>query len=377
MTDSPILAIVTNPEEVEPTNAIVASLGYQHANIVQGTPLDAANYIKQSGYSPKYIILFIASRTGDIVPEIDDLAEHCESDTRVVVIGQTNDITFYRTLKDRGVVEYFNYPVPVDQVRQALFVRKNAQGAQGKIMSIIGGSSGDGASTVALNTAYILAKEYDKRVVLVDLDYQFGMLARQLELTPSYGIKEIFDHPERGVDATLIERMAVPYREGLDIIASPQSLYFMPHVKSETIRDFVGLLSEEYDYVVLDLPNLWSNWVSACLTASDRIVLIAQLLLKSITHSSRMLRTWSELGFDSKAIEIIINRSGSRFKESVHPKDFERICAREIGFYLPNDIKTIVKSENRGIPLLDIGGSQLVNELTKFTQHIIDTDKKV
>jgi pilus assembly protein CpaE len=376
MSESPILAIVTSADEIEPTNAIVASLGYQSATIVQGGPLDAAGYIVQNGYSPKYIILFIGSRTQDIIPEIDALAENCESDTRVVVIGQTNDITFYRTLKDRGVVEYFNYPVPVDQIRQVLFVRKNAQGKQGKIVSVISGSSGDGASTVAMNTAYILAKEHNKKVVLVDLDYQFGMIARQLELTPSYGIKEIFDHPERGVDSTLITRMAVPYREGMDVIASPQSLYFMPHVKSETIRDFVGLLSEEYDYVVLDIPNLWSNWVSACLTSSNRIVLVAQLLLKSITHSSRMLRTWSDMDFDSKDIEMIINRSGSRFKESVHPKDFERICAREIGFYFPNDIKTIVKSENRGTPLLDIGASQLVNELSKFAQHIIDTDKK-
>jgi pilus assembly protein CpaE len=376
MERSPLLAIVTSSAELDSVNAIVQALGYQYAEVVEGTPLDAAAWLRQHSYSPKYILLFIGDKGREILPSIDALAECCNAGTRVVVVGVTNDIGFYRELKERGVIEYFNYPPPVEQIRQVLFQRHSDSLISGRVFSIFGGSSGDGSSTVALNLAYLLAKKHDKKVILVDLDYQFGMVSRQLELGSTYGIKEIFDHPERGVDATLIDRMVVHYRDGLDIISAPQSLHFLPQVKPDLMRDFIGHLSSKYEYVILDLPHVWNHWVSSTISASDHLILVAQLLLKSITHSSRLLNIWNELGFSNKPISVIINRSGSRYKEAVHPKDFERICGRAIDYYLPNDIKTICQSENRGVPVYEMGKSQLLNEFERIVKGLVEFSDK-
>jgi pilus assembly protein CpaE len=376
MDKSPLLAIISSQAEIEAVNAIASALGYHHAEMIEGSPAEAAAQLQSQRYSPKYVVLFIGHSGREILSGLDGLAECCEANTRVVVVGNTNDIGFYRALKDRGVIEYFNYPTPIDDIRAAL-VQKNADGAKsGKVISLFSGSSGDGSSTAALNLAYLLAKKYQKKVVLVDLDYQFGMISRQLELNSTYGIKEIFDHPERGVDATLIERMVVKYRDGLDVITSPQSLHFLPQMKADLMRDFVMHLSAKYDYVILDMPHLWNHWVSSTLSSSDHIILIAQLLLKSITHSSRLLSVWSDMGLTTKPLSLVINRSGSRYKEAVHPKDFERICGRPIDYYLPNDIKTICQSENRGTPLYDMGKSQLLNEFDRLAKGVLDMFEK-
>ncbi len=375
MDRSPVFAIISSPSELDTVNTITSALGYQHAEVVEGTPATASEWIQQNHYSPNYIIAFIGDRSHDILPELDVLAEQCESTTRIVVIGETNDIGFYRALKDRGVVEYFNYAASASDVRNVLFQVTASSSQTGRVVAVYGGSSGDGSSMVALNTAYLLAKKHQKKTVLVDLDYQFGMVARQLELQPTYGIKEIFDHPERGVDGTLIQRMVVPYRDGLDIITSPQQLYFMPPVETELVREFVGHLAESYEYIILDVPHRWNNWVSATIGFSDHIMLVAQLLLKSITHSSRILNKWSESGLIDKPMSVIINRSGSRYKEAVHPKDFERIAAREIDHYLPNDIKTICQSENKGVPVSLLGHSQLANELERVASRLIDYEQ--
>ena len=373
---SPLLAIISSSAEIEAVNAVTYALGYQSAEVIEGSPADAAAQLQRQLYSPKYILLFIGQSGREILLGLDTLAECCESNTRVVAVGQTNDIGFYRALKDRGVIEYFNYPAPVDDIRAALVQKNSDQGHIGKVIALFSGSSGDGSSTVALNLSYLLAKKHQKKVVLVDLDYQFGMISRQLELNSSYGIKEIFDHPERGVDITLIERMVTKYRDGLDVITSPQSLHFLPQIKADLIRDFITHLSGKYDYVILDMPHLWNHWISSTLSSSDHIILIAQLLLKSITHSSRLLSSWADLGIASKPLSLIINRSGSRYKEAVHPKDFERICGRAIDYYLPNDIKTICQAENRGIPVYEIGKSQLLNEFERMAKGVLDMFEK-
>ncbi len=371
MERSPVLAIITEPSDLDIVTSITSAVGYKDIEYIQGSPADAANFVVSERLIIKYIIMFIADRTFDMLSELDSLAEQCDAGTKVVVIGNTNDISFYRALKERGVVEYFNGNAPVADIRQVLFYSGEKSALNGKTIAVIGGGAGDGSSMVALNVANCLASIHKKKVVLVDLDYQFGMVARHLELNQPYSIKEIFDHPDRGVDATLLQRMVSVHSSGLNVISSPQSLNFVPDLKPELIRDFISHLTAQYEYVILDLPHRWDRWISSAVSYSDHILVVSQLLLKSIAHSSRLLNAWTELGFNSKAISMVINRSGSRFKESLNPKDFERIMGMEIKAYLPNDIKVVCQAENKGVFVSDIGKSQLSNELERVARLVL------
>ncbi len=368
---SPVLAIIVDEADRDFYNQLASSLGYGFANIIAGSPYQASQVIASHNYSPKFIVIDIGSRGQDVLPELDSLAEHCDVDARVVVVGETNDIGLYRALIDKGVLEYLPKPVEIDALRNTLAKSASDSGGQeNPIISFIGASAGDGSSTMALNTAYSLSVKQNKPTVLVDLDYQFGMVAKNLDLATQYGIKEIFDHPDRGIDATLVERMAVAYNKNLDVIAAPSTLQLLPTVKPETIRGLLQALQQQYSYVVLDLPHFWSNWVSTALTSSHHVVLTAQLWLKSVTHSSRLLNEWGRLGIKREGVTVVINRSGSKFKEAVNARDFERVTGYNIGHYISNDIKTVVKAENQGVTIMEIGRSSLANQLEQLADAV-------
>ena len=93
---SPVMAVL--PEDADPNfaNQVANSLGYPYADVVLGSPMNAAVALAARERSPAYIIIDIGSRTGDVISEIDQLAETCEPGTRVIVIGRINDIKFYR-----------------------------------------------------------------------------------------------------------------------------------------------------------------------------------------------------------------------------------------------------------------------------------------
>ena len=368
---SPFLAIIPDETERQFYNQVAISLGYPFSNIVIGSPDQATATLRSTNYSPAFIVIDIGNRTHDVLPELDALAQCCEVSTRVIVVGNTNDISLYRALIDKGVLEYFMKPVDASALRATL-IKNNSEGSDslGSVISFMGAAAGDGSSTIAINTAYSLATKQDKPTVIVDLDYQFGMTARNLDLASPYGIKEIFDHPDRGVDRTLVERMAVNYKNKLDIIAAPTSLHFMPPVHPESVRSLIQSLQEKYDYVILDIPHLWNNWISAAITSSNHLVISAQLWLKSVTHSSRILAELKALGLNPGMLSIAINRNGSRFKEAVNAKDFERVTGYPIDFYIPNDIKTVVKAENQGNVLMELGRSSLANEIEKLADKI-------
>ncbi len=377
---SPVLVITPNEGDREFYNQLAVSLGYAFANLFVGTPREAAALLSHNGYPIKFLIIDVGPRGLDILPELDALAEHCDMNARVVVLGTTNDIHFYREVISRGVIEYLTHPVRMDVIRSVLFRKaQESEATMGKVIAFMGAGAGDGASTLALNTSYSIAMKTKKSTVLVDLDYQFGMVAKNLDLPSQYGIRDAFDHPERGIDTTLLERMAVSYNEHLAVIASPNHLQFMPNIPADLVRDLIQALRLKYDYVILDIPHVWNHWVSAALTSADHIVLVGQLWLKSVTHSARLLAMWRSLGIQDSDVSVVVNRSGSKFKEAVNPKDFERVAGHKISFYISNDIKTVVKAENNGATIMEQGVSALGNQLGQLADDLlkhVDTGQK-
>lgn len=368
---SPVLTIVSHESERQIGTQLANVLGYSFSHIVVGDGKEAARFLEASQINATYIFMIIGARKDVVLDELMELAQHCVAGTQLVVAGETNDIHFYRALVDRGVVDYFTMPVGIDQVAQALTKHgKPAQSTNSTVISFMSAAAGDGSSTVALNVGYALSKEFNAKTIIVDMDYQYGMTAKNLDLSSPYGIKELFDHPDRGIDMTLIERMIVGYSNNLDIIAAPNELKFMPAIKPEVIRDLVFALQEKYQFVILDLPHSWSPWIAAAFNHSDAVILVAQLWLKSVTHASRLLNIWREIGMNLNQVNVTINRSGAKYKEGITPKDFERVCNKSISYFLPNDIKTVVNAENLGKTIIELGKTKLASELTVIAEQL-------
>lgn len=361
---SPVMAVL--PEDADPNfaNQIANALGYPYADIVFGSPMNAAVAISMRDRSPAYIIIDIGTRTGEVINEIDQMAESCDAGTRVIVIGRINDIKFYRELTQLGVLEYFTHPADLQEVKAALMAGRGGAVGDGKrVITFMSAASGDGSSTLAMNVAYSLANDFHKRTVLVDMDYQFGMVAKNLDLNTQFGIKEIFDHPDRGVDPTLVRRMISPYGDNLSVISAPEELKYLPEMNPETIRSLITTLTTEFDCVVMDLPHIWSSWTAAAISASTNIVLVSQLWLRSITHAARLLGLWRNMGISDEMITVAINRSGAKFKEGISERDFERVCSHAINHNVANDIKTIVAAESQGQMIMEVSQSTLASQL--------------
>jgi pilus assembly protein CpaE len=369
---SPVMAVLANEGLANFANQLANALGYPFADVVIGTPREAAQVLMTRDKGPQYIFLDIGNRQQDVLPEIDAMAECCQAGTKVVVVGTTNDVQFYRALRQRGVLEYFTHPAQLPDVRAALvFDGMDGHDKGGKVISFMSAASGDGSSTVALNCAYAMAKIYGKQTVLIDMDYQFGMIAKNLDLNSTFGIRELFEHPDRGIDNTLLQRMTAKYRDNLHVIAAPNDLRVLPSVSPETVRELIQTVRRDYDCVVIDLPHLWVPWTAAALSSSTKIVTVAQLWLRSVTHAARLMGIWRKTGIKDDDITMVINRSGAKFKEAIGAKDFERVAEHPINFYLANDIKTVVTAENQGHTILEAGNSQLANQLRELAGMVI------
>jgi len=372
---SPLMLIYYNPEQGAEAAQLASAIGFPEAHIVLGGLDAAVEAINSRQTSPSYLVIDIADSGPEVIEQLDRFAEYCEPDLRVVIIGSINDVNFYRDLKQRGVVEYFTRPVRYGDVRQILvqqsFAGYNVGGEDGTVICFMSAASGDGSSTVALNTAYVLANEFKQPTVIVDMDYQFGMIAKNLDLNCPFGIRELFEHPDRGVDVTLIKRMLVNYGDNLKIIAAPSELRLLTIIRPEIVRDLLMILRSQFKFVIIDIPHIWSGWTASAVTNATHNVLVSQLWLRSVTHAARLLTAWRDIGVDKNSTSLIINRSGAKFKEAITAQDFEKVCNKKIDFYLANDIKTIVTAENQGKTIIEVGASLLEKQVRDFAQSLM------
>lgn len=374
---SPLMVIYAERSEDLPPGQLVAELGFPDAHVVEGGIAAAISALRHRSLPPRFLLIDIGRRGHDVLAELDQLAEHCEADTHAVVIGTINDVRFYRELTQRGISDYFVRPVNMTDLRGVLAQQyavprmQAGDGEFGTVISFMSAASGDGSSTVALNTAYSLAHDFGFPTVVIDMDYQFGMIAKNLDLNATYGIKEIFEHPERGIDDVLVSRMLASYGEQLKVISAPNDLRMLPMIGPEIVRDLITTLTSTFKCVVIDLPHMWTPWVATTLAHSTHIVMVAQLWLRSVTHSSRLLSAWRSAGIDSRRVTLAVNRSGAKFKEAVSPKDYERVCGKTIDFYLANDIKTVTAAENEGKTLMEVGGSLLERQIKELAKSLV------
>ncbi len=384
-----LLIILSRPLHEAWAQELAAALDAANPVILVSTPLEAAHYIAEHQFSPSHVVLDMGARGVDILTEIDALAQQCEAGTRVIAVGDSTDSALYREIINRGVIDYKTMPVAIAAIVHAFSVPAtpvtappvrtanptvDAIDSKKRVIAFMSAASGDGASTAALNTAYALSQIGS--TILVDMDYQFGMIAKQLGLQNQYGIADIVEHPERGIDATLIQRMVSSYGK-LHVITAPSNLRAMPPIHAATMQSLIAVLRTTYDYVILDLPHTWMPWVSTTIAQSTHVVLVAQRWLKSVAHASRMIRAMREAGIPPERVIAVINRGGTKFKEAVEIKDFERVCNVVIRHTLSNDIHSVVAAETSAKTLMELTPCALASDIERMAFELAGRSAKL
>jgi pilus assembly protein CpaE len=371
---SPLVVISVDADGEAFADQLRTALNLGSVHHVYGSSEHVLQQLTARPIPPLYLVIETVGASEEVLAYLDGVAEHCAADTHAVVIGTVNDIQFYRALKDKGILEYFLRPARITDIRNVLTASKEGdlqKAGSAKVITFLSAASGDGASTVAVNTAYLLATQYRMRTIVVDMDFQFGMVARNLDVSSPYGIRELLEDSGRVIDNTLLRRMTVRYQDTFDIISAPAALKFWPEVQPEAVKGLVTSLASQYDVIVLDLPHIWAPWVANVIGLATHNVVVAQMWLRSVTHTARIFAAWKEAQVDMATSHVMINRSGAKFKEAITARDFEAICGHPISAFLANDIKLIASAESQGRTLSQMGESLLNRQLSEFVGRVI------
>ncbi len=305
--------------------------------------------------TPNIIIIESNGDHSNLLLRLDELAQYCDEGTRVIIVGQTNDVSLYRELMRRGVSEYLIMPVSVMELIGAMSAIYNApdSGVVGRSVAVVGAKGGVGASTIAHNLAFTIAETFDTATVLADLDLPFGTAGLDFNQDPSVGMADAIFSPDR-LDTNLVDRLLSKCTDKLSLLAAPATLD-RPYDLRETDLDGVSdILRASTPYVVYDLPHVWTAWARRTLLAADEVVIVCAPDLANLRNAKTILDVVRQARPNDNRPSLVLNMVGIPKRPEIGVNEFVKALDIELTASIGFDPVLFGAASNNGQMLVEV-----------------------
>ena len=297
----------------------------------------------------------------------------------LVVCGPVDDPEAMRLAMRAGARDYLPDNTSEEDLLASIArvyedVQRARTASTAKLVVVVNGKGGSGASFLATNLAHSLVVNGGSRVTLVDLDLQFGGLYRYLDVNPKVGLIEAMESAHE-LDEVSAQAFTCEHSSGLRLLAAPSKYLTMADSlsidKLESVMDAYLSLN---DYIVADSPARLDLVTERFFTRADHIILVTQQSLPHIQDSARQLQILgNEIGVPKKRISVVVNRWSKNAEIQVD--DIKKALRVEDLFTVPNDYKIASESINAGIPVAEVSKTAaLTKGINKLQAIVVDVE---
>lgn len=295
-----------------------------------------------------------------------------EVHTSLVVFGDENDNGALKIALRIGAADFVSdqstlsdlVPLLKNSAEEKIAARKS-----GQLFVFINTKGGAGATTLALNTAVEVAAQFKDKVLILDLDIHFGVVADYLNLKPVYSINDAVANVA-DLDEMSLHSLVTKHSSGLHVLTFKPENHNENFDKAMQLHKLLPTLLEFYPYVFVDLSIGVDCMFSPILSQAAKVFMITQQNLVGIKNASRILKALTvEYGLSREQIELIVNRYEKR--QQITLKDIENTLAGLPIHIIPNDFKVAIESANLGTPFVESKkNSSITKSIIELSQTI-------
>jgi pilus assembly protein CpaE len=324
-----------------------------------GYGIEAVGVAKETG--PEVVVVSIEEpivRALQTVEALNDLLPNA------AIIGYSSmrgDQAMRRAML-AGVKDYILAPVKEEELVNSIYTvlaqeeRRKARAsgefdepvAAGSVITVFGAKGGIGKTTISTNLATAIVQKTNQSAVLVDLDTRFGDVGILMDIPVERSIADLAIR-EEDITKELVQECLYQHNSGVYILPAPIRPTDWRNVHAGHIERIVSVLTQTYDYVVLDTPGTFNDIVARALEMASMVVLVATVdmaSLKDTLLAIDMLRSWN---FPQEKIKLVINATNEA--SNVQPQEVKRMLGRDVFWSIPYD-RNISTATQLGMPVV-------------------------
>ncbi|HEY4635430.1 MAG TPA: AAA family ATPase [Rhodospirillales bacterium] len=347
----PIGAFLLNPDSKTAIESLKEDgLFFRCVMDIHDGGIDAAATQLAGKQTPPLLIVETNAQQDRMFEQLEALANVCDPDVKLILIGALNDIELFRTLIREGVSDYLISPITADQIKNS--VGKIFQGGSGnklgRVIAFAGTTGGVGSSVLSHNVAHEMSKNYDEQAIVVDLDIAYGTAALDYNMQPRQTIVDALAQSSR-MDPGFLNQLLMEFGDTkLSVLASPASLTTGMHITPETLDPVLSTVKQMAGFIVLDLPHMWDAWVNDVLAAADEVVLVGRPDLTNLRNAKNVVEYLGPKRSNDAATRLVLNQTGAAKRSELSAKDFKDALAMEPTLSVPYDPEAFGRALNNG-----------------------------
>ena len=321
---------------------------------IRRADVNAAIAILRKMPTPKTLIIDVSGEEQPLTA-LDRLSEVVEPDVRVLLVGDRDEVNFYRQVtRGLGILEYMPKPLQRDTVARLFgpLLTSRASLAQavngGRVVTITGVRGGVGASTLAANLAWYFGVESARHTVLLDADLHRGSCAMLLDAVPGTGLRAALETPQR-IDELFVERTASMVRDRLFILAAEEKLSEQPGYADGASDRLLQELRRRYNFALIDLPFTGHPMHRDMLVLAHHRILVLEPTLACVRDTLRLMALPNGPMQPSGAV-LVLNGLGQR--GGLTQKQVEDALKVKVDLVVPDLAKSIGRAATTGAPAM-------------------------
>ena len=368
MPANPILICARGQELRNELETALADAGYRTTSVT--TPADAVAAMR--GKAVDLIVAEGLAASGAIASLRTASQGHI---TPILVVAPAHDvearIAFLEAGADDVIVGGFARNELEGRVT-ALLIRAGkitpdaSSGARvGELVAFFSPKGGVGTTTLAVNAAVLLAGGGapppgttmatngvlpPSRVLLVDLDLQFGQVATHLNLTPRYDLAGLASDEQALADPELARSYLTTHSSGLVVLAAPTRPEADFGVSLEHVQQIIEMMRPSFDHILVDLGSRLDPRSLWLMEQADVHLFVLFPEIAALRAMSLLMTFLAETTPLRARTHLIINHVFP--KELLKTRDVENLLRAKPAAEVPYTEVEMIRSVNEGVPLV-------------------------
>jgi len=225
----------------------------------------------------------------------------------------------------------------------------------GQLIAFFSPKGGVGTTALAVNCAALLpsggsGEVPGARVVLVDLDLQFGQVATHLNLTPKLDFARLADDDDARTDPEALAGYLTPHSSGLMVLASPTGPDSAARISVEEVEQVIGTLRTVFDFVVVDCGTRLDPRTIWVLEQAQANVFVVFPELGALRAMSDLIHFLGEAAILQGRTHFVVNHVSAR--ELLKTRDVESLLRSRPTAEIPFADVDMSRSVNEGTPIV-------------------------
>ena len=223
----------------------------------------------------------------------------------------------------------------------------------GRTLAVVGAKGGVGASTIAHNIAWAIARDVNLDAVVADLDLPFGTAGLDFNQDPPQGIADAVTSPDR-IDTAFVDRLLSKCTDHLSLLAAPATLDKVYDFGAEAFDSIFDVLRATVPCIVLDVPHVWTGWSRRTLIGADDILIVAAPDLANLRNTKNLIDLLKAARPNDSRPQYCLNMVGVPKRPEIKAADFAKALEFDPIASIPFEPQVFGTAANNGQMIAEV-----------------------